>query len=80
MAQSSAFCLAQQALHEARSVSETLPNSRRIAVTAARAWAREAALAAGAERRRADRSVTDEDAAIAAEFAAEDAAALRLPS
>lgn len=76
MAQSSAFCLAQQSIHIARSQSETLPNTRRIAVAAAAAWGKEALLAAGAERRRATRSVETEDEAIAAEFRAEDDAAL----
>ncbi|MES2172790.1 MAG: hypothetical protein V4523_02470 [Pseudomonadota bacterium] len=76
MAQTSAFCLAQQSLHQARASSETLPNARQIAQQAANAWGREAELAAGAERRRATRAVLSEDEAIAAEFRAEDDAAL----
>lgn len=76
MAQTSAFCLAQQSLHQARALSETLPNARNIAVMAAKAWGREAELAAGAERRRATRSVETEDEAIAAEFRAEEVAGL----
>ncbi|WP_254798226.1 hypothetical protein [Sphingobium sp. AS12] len=72
MAQTSAFCLAQQSIHHARSLSETLPNARRVAVAAANAWGREAKLAASAERRRATRTVETEDEAIAAEFRAED--------
>lgn len=77
MAQTSAFCLAQQSLHHARAESETLPNARRIARTAADAWGREALLALGAERRRATNSVASEDEAIAAEFRAEDEAEAR---
>lgn len=77
MAHSSEFCLAQQSLHQARSLSETLPNARRVALAAAKAWGREAGLAANAERRRGDRLIEPEDAAIVAEFQAEDAAALR---
>lgn len=76
MAQTSAFCLAQQAIHEARAVAEILPNARRVATTAANAWGREAKLAAGAERRRAARTVEPEDAAVDAEFRAEEAAEL----
>ncbi|MFZ2997636.1 hypothetical protein [Sphingobium sp.] len=74
MAQTSAFCLAQQSIHMARAESETLPNTRRIALSAAAAWGKEAMLAAGAERRRATRTVESEDEAIAAEFRAEDEA------
>ncbi|MES2157678.1 MAG: hypothetical protein V4512_07725 [Pseudomonadota bacterium] len=74
MAQTSEFCLAQQSIHNARAESSVLPNVRRIAQTAANAWGREASLAAGAERRRATRSVETEDMAIAAEFRAEDEA------
>ena len=77
MAQTSAFCLTQQSLHIARSQSETLPNTRRIALAAADAWGKEATLAANAERRRATRTVASEDEAIAAEFQAEDEAAAR---
>lgn len=76
MAQTSEFCLAQQSLHQARASSETLPNARQIAHKAAQAWGREAELAAGAERRRATRSVSSEDEAISAEFRAEDDALL----
>ena len=72
MAQTSAFCLAQQSIHHARSLSETLPNTRGVALAAANAWGREAKLAASAERRRATRTITTEDEAIAAEFRAED--------
>lgn len=78
MAQTSAFCLAQQSLHEARLLTETLPNARRVAQTAANAWGREAKLALGAEQRRATRSVETGDEAIAAEFRAEDEAQARL--
>lgn len=74
MAQTSAFCLAQQSLHQARATSDILPNARQIAQRAANAWGREAELAAGAERRRATRTVLAEDEAIAAEFRAEDEA------
>lgn len=74
MAQTSAFCLAQQSLHQARALSETLPNTRQVALRAAKAWGREAELAAGAERRRATRTELAEDAAIVAEFRAEEAA------
>lgn len=74
MAQTSAFCLAQQSLHQARALSETLPNARHVAQLAAKAWGREAELAIGAERRRATRSVLPEDEAIAAEFRTEEAA------
>ncbi|WP_239018922.1 hypothetical protein [Sphingobium terrigena] len=80
MAQTSAFCLAQQSIHHARSLSETLPNARRVAVAAANAWGREAKLAASAERRRATRTVETEDEAIAAEFRAEDDAEAALLS
>lgn len=73
MAQTSKFCLAQQSLHEGRALSEPLANMRAIASRAAKAWGREAELAAGAERRRASRAVLPEDEAIAAEFRAEDA-------
>lgn len=76
MAQTSAFCLAQQSLHQARALSEILPNTRQIAQRAANAWGREAELAAGAERRRATRAVLSEDEAILAEFRAEDEALL----
>lgn len=76
MAQTSAFCLAQQSLHQARALSEILPNTRQIAQRAANAWGREAELAAGAERRRATRAVLSEDEAIVAEFRAEDEALL----
>jgi len=55
MAQTSAFCLVQQSIHHARSLSETLPNARGVALAAANAWGREAKLAASAERRRATR-------------------------
>ncbi len=48
MAQTSAFCLAQQSIHHARSLSETLPNARGVALAAANAWGREAKLAASA--------------------------------
>lgn len=76
MAQTSAFCLAQQSMHQARALSEPLPNARRVAMLAAKAWGREAELAMGAERRRLTRSVLAEDEAIAAEFRAEDAVLL----
>ena len=72
MAQTSAFCLAKQSIHHASSLSETLPNTRGVALAAANAWGREAKLAASAERRRATRTITTEDEAIAAEFRAED--------
>jgi hypothetical protein len=74
VAQTSTFCLAQQSLHQARALSETLPNARNVAQRAANAWGREAELAIGAERRRATRAVLPEDEMIAAEFRAEDAA------
>ncbi|MEC3910651.1 hypothetical protein U5A82_09210 [Sphingobium sp. CR2-8] len=73
MAQTSAFCLTQQSLHQARALSETLPNARNVAQRAANAWGREAELAIGAERRRATRSVLPEDEMINAEFRAEEA-------
>lgn len=74
MAQTSAFCLAQQSIHNDRALASALPNVRRVAEMAAKAWGREAELAAGAERRRATKTVETEDEAIAAEFRAEDEA------
>lgn len=70
------FCLMQQALHQKRSESETLPNTRKIALAAATAWGREAELALVVERRRgqAELDPSDLDAgdlAIIEEFRSE---------
>lgn len=73
MAQSSQFCLKQQAMHQARADTATLVNVRTVALTAATAWGREATLAAAAERRRAGGAIDPADAAIDAEFRAEEA-------
>jgi hypothetical protein len=72
MAQSSQFCRTQQALHEARAASATLVNVKRVSLIAATAWEREGNLAAATERRRAGASLSPGDAAIAAEFRAEE--------
>lgn len=45
MAHTSAFCLAQEALHRDRAAGTNLDNVRIIAESAAAAWAREAVLA-----------------------------------
>lgn len=45
MANTSAFCLAQEALHRDRAVVADLENVRIIATSAAAAWAREALVA-----------------------------------
>lgn len=73
MAQSSQFCLKQQAMHEARAAATPLVNVRTVALTAATAWGREATLAAAAELRRGGGPMDADDAAIAAEFKAEEA-------
>ena len=45
MAHTSAFCLAQEALHRERAVAANLDNVRIVAASAAAAWAREAVVA-----------------------------------
>lgn len=64
-------CRQREAEHREVAASTTLPNVRMVALAAALAWAREAeeaeALEAGTGRR-----LSDEDAAIALEFAQED--------
>jgi hypothetical protein len=70
------FCRTQEALHQKRSESETLPNTRKIAMAAATAWGREAELALVVERRRGqaegDPSDLDaDDLAIVEEFRSE---------
>ena len=80
MAQTSTFCLAQQSLQQARAMAATLPNVRKVALVAAKAWGREAELAANVERRRAGGAPESGDAAIMAEFEAEAAAERRFAS
>jgi hypothetical protein len=70
----SEFCRTQQAHHQARSISESLQNTRKIALAAATAWGREADLALVVELRRGQMNLDDGDAAIAEEFRAEQAA------
>ena len=72
MRMSAAHCREQQALQLAKAANEPLESRRKIALTAAKAWEVEAALA---EKRASDLSPLDAlDAAIAQEFAREDAA------
>lgn len=52
MAQSAAFCRAQEALQRERAAGATLENVRSIAVSAATAWEREAVLAEQREDKR----------------------------
>jgi hypothetical protein len=67
MAASIATCREQEALQRARAISEPLENCRKVALSAAKAWAAEAVLA---EKRAAKATPLDKaDAAIAAEFA-----------
>ena len=74
MAQSSQFCRTQQAIHEARAAAATLVNVKRVSQIAATAWEREGNLAEATERRRAGTGISAGDAAIAAEFRAEEVA------
>ncbi len=63
------FCREQEALQLAKAAKEPLENRQKIAITAAKAWAKEALLA---EKRDTEQSVLDAgDAAIALEFANE---------
>lgn len=50
MAHTSAFCLAQEALHRDRAAAANLDNVRIVAASAAAAWAREAVVALRRER------------------------------
>jgi len=52
MAQSAAFCRAQEALQRERAAGATLENVRSIAVSAATAWQREGLLAQQREEKR----------------------------
>ena len=70
MQHSQSFCQAQEARQRAIAEDALLPNSRHIAVVAANAWAKEGLQAAKREARKQG-SLDLEDAAIAAEFLAE---------
>ena len=72
MRMSAAHCREQEALHLAKAANEPLESRRKIAETAAKAWASEAALA---DKRAAQMTPLDAlDTAITQEFAREDAA------
>lgn len=71
MQHSHSFCQAQEARQRAIAENDALlPNSRHIAMVAANAWAKEGVEAAKREARKQG-ALEPEDAAIAAEFLAE---------
>lgn len=70
---SAAHCREQQALQQEIADNHPLESRRKIGATAVKAWSLEAVLAEKREAKKAAQALSDEDAAIAAEFADEDA-------